>query len=104
MKEKSNGKQVSDKAVVLMSIYVEKYIKNATKKGLEMLDEMNKNQEIQGIRKQLRLDDKCILEGIRIINKESLLNMPEKQVGVIEKEEKENVRHLQISETLTEVT
>ena len=78
MKTKSNGRQISDKAVVVMSIYVEKYVKNVTEKGLEVLDEMNKNREIQGLRKQIRLDDKCVLEGITIINQESLLNIPEK--------------------------
>lgn len=102
MKTKSNGRQISNKAVVLMSIYVEKYVKNVTEKGLEVLDEMNKNREIQGLRKQIRLDDKCVLEGITIINQESLLNIPGKQVGVIE-EEKENNMHSQINETLTEV-
>lgn len=103
MKTRSNGRQISSKAVVLMSIYVEKYVKNVTEKGLEVLDEMNKNREIQGLRKQIRLDDKCVLEGITIINQESLLNIPEKKVGVIE-EEKKNITHLQINETMTEVT
>ena len=103
MKTKSNGRQISDKAVVVMSIYVEKYVKNVTEKGLEVLDEMNNNREIQSLRKQMRLDDKCVLEGINIINQDSLLNIPGKQVGVI-KEEKENIMHSQINETLTEVT
>lgn len=103
MKEKTNGKQVSDKAIVVMSIYVEEYVKNVTEKGLEVLDEMNKNREMQGLRKKVRFDDKCVLEGITIINQERLLNIPGKQVGVIE-EEKENIMHSQISEILTEVT
>ena len=68
MKTRSNGRQISDKAVVLMSIYVEKYVKNVTEKSLEVLDEMNKNRRIQNIRLKKRLNDDCIRRGARIIN------------------------------------
>jgi len=74
MKTKSNGRQISDKAVVLMSIYVEKYVKNVTEKSLEVLDEMNKNRKIQNIRLKKRLNDNCIRRGARIINYDCLYN------------------------------
>ena len=103
MNEKINRRQISDKAVFLMSIYAEEYIKNVTEKGLEFLEEMNRKREIQGLRKQVRFDEKCILEGVTIINQENILNTPEKQVGGKRKEENKNTQHGQINEILTEV-
>lgn len=88
MKEKSEKRQISDKAVIILSIYIEEYVKNVTEKSMEVLDEMNENREIQGLRKQMRLDDKCIHKGINIINQKNLLNLPEKQAGGKEKEKK----------------
>ena len=68
MKTRSNGRQISDKAVIQMSIYVEEYVKNVAMKGFEILDEMNTSRGIQGIRLKKRLDDDCIRRGARIIN------------------------------------
>lgn len=103
MKEKSKGRQISDKAVVVLSIYIEEYVKNITEKAMEILDEMNENHNIQNLRKQMRLDDKCIQKGISIINRENLLNLPEKQVGEIKKEEKKDIIYPEKNEMLMEV-
>ncbi|KYK34131.1 MAG: hypothetical protein AYK22_05865 [Thermoplasmatales archaeon SG8-52-3] len=103
MKEKCKGCQISDKAVVILSIYIEEYVKNVTEKSMEILDKMNENCEIQGLRKQMRLDDKCIQKGINNINQENLLNLPGKQEGGKVKEKKRFGKHLQINELSMEV-
>ncbi len=103
MKEQSNGKQISDKAIVIMSIHVEDYIKNLTKISYDVLDEKNKNRDNQKMRKQKRLCEKCVQKGITIINHENHSHVSEEQIGGKEKTQKYENKKLENWRNMTEV-
>jgi len=103
MKEKCKERQISDKAVVVLSIYIEEYVRKVTEKSIEVLEEMNENCEIQKIRKQVRLDDKCIQKGISIINQEEILKLPDTTGRRTKKENKKYAEQSQFNESLVEV-
>jgi len=85
MKNITNNYQISDKAIAIMAIYIEKHIENITKKSLEIFEEINNLRGKQGLRKYKRLDEKSVEKVIRYINHKFLFNLSRKQIGGIEK-------------------
>ena len=75
MKEETNGTHISEKAIVVMATHVEEYIRNVTNKSMIVLNEMNKCRNIQGLKKQQRLNEKCVQTGINYNNQERILTL-----------------------------
>ena len=70
MKKRTNGNQISKKAVAAVAANVEDYVKNVTDISLVAHKKKNKQRKIQGLRIQKRIDKKCIHDAIKIINNE----------------------------------